>query len=36
MTPPQFLKEGDVVTIDIERIGQLTNPVRANLSSEPA
>jgi 2-keto-4-pentenoate hydratase/2-oxohepta-3-ene-1,7-dioic acid hydratase in catechol pathway len=32
MTPPQFLKEGDVVTIDVERIGQLSNPVRANLS----
>jgi len=25
--PPVFLKEGDVVTIDIENIGQLTNPV---------
>ena len=33
MTPPQFLKEGDVVTIDIERIGQLSNPVRANLGA---
>ncbi|WP_343231044.1 fumarylacetoacetate hydrolase family protein [Variovorax sp. WS11] len=30
MTPPQFLKEGDVVTIDIERVGQLSNPVRSN------
>ena len=27
-TPPVFLKAGDQVTIDIERIGQLTNPVQ--------
>lgn len=27
-TPPVWLKEGDVVTIEIEKIGQLTNPVR--------
>ena len=27
-TPPLFLKEGDRVTIEIEKIGQLTNPVR--------
>lgn len=26
-TPPRFLKEGDTVTIEIEKIGQLTNPV---------
>jgi len=26
-TPPRFLLPGDEVTIDIERIGQLTNPV---------
>lgn len=26
-TPPVFLKAGDTVTIDIERIGSLTNPV---------
>lgn len=26
--PPVLLKEGDVITIDIEGIGQLTNPVR--------
>lgn len=26
-TPPVWLKEGDVVSIDIERIGTLTNPV---------
>lgn len=26
-TPPVWLKPGDTVTVDIERIGQLTNPV---------
>ncbi|MDO8785643.1 MAG: fumarylacetoacetate hydrolase family protein, partial [Syntrophales bacterium] len=26
--PPIFLEEGDIVTIDIEKIGQLTNPVK--------
>lgn len=26
-TPPEFLKDGDVVTIEIEGIGRLTNPV---------
>jgi 2-keto-4-pentenoate hydratase/2-oxohepta-3-ene-1,7-dioic acid hydratase in catechol pathway len=26
--PPSWLKPGDIVTIDIERIGSLTNPVR--------
>ncbi len=26
-TPPVFLKDGDVVTIEIEKIGSLTNPV---------
>jgi 2-keto-4-pentenoate hydratase/2-oxohepta-3-ene-1,7-dioic acid hydratase in catechol pathway len=26
--PPVWLQNGDVVTVDIERIGQLTNPVR--------
>ena len=26
--PPLFLQDGDVVTIEIEKIGQLTNPVR--------
>ena len=26
--PPVYLKDGDEVTIDIERIGSLTNPVR--------
>jgi 2-keto-4-pentenoate hydratase/2-oxohepta-3-ene-1,7-dioic acid hydratase in catechol pathway len=25
--PPRWLKPGDTVTIDIEHIGQLTNPV---------
>jgi 2-keto-4-pentenoate hydratase/2-oxohepta-3-ene-1,7-dioic acid hydratase in catechol pathway len=30
--PPRFLQPGDQVTIDIERIGQLTNPVQ----EEPA
>ncbi len=25
--PPVFLKDGDTITIEIERIGQLTNPV---------
>ena len=25
--PPRWLEPGDTVTIDIERIGQLTNPV---------
>jgi len=28
--PPLFLADGDVVTIDIEQIGQLTNPVMGN------
>lgn len=28
-TPPLFLKEGDRVTVEIEGIGMLTNPVRA-------
>ena len=26
-TPPRFLKAGDSVTIEIEKIGSLTNPV---------
>ena len=26
--PPIYLKDGDIVTIEIEKIGQLTNPVR--------
>jgi 2-keto-4-pentenoate hydratase/2-oxohepta-3-ene-1,7-dioic acid hydratase in catechol pathway len=28
-TPPVWLRDGDEVTIEIERIGRLTNPVRA-------
>jgi 2,4-didehydro-3-deoxy-L-rhamnonate hydrolase len=27
-TPPRFLRDGDVVEIEIERIGTLRNPVR--------
>jgi 2-keto-4-pentenoate hydratase/2-oxohepta-3-ene-1,7-dioic acid hydratase in catechol pathway len=27
--PPIFLAEGDEVTVEIERLGRLTNPVRA-------
>jgi 2-keto-4-pentenoate hydratase/2-oxohepta-3-ene-1,7-dioic acid hydratase in catechol pathway len=27
--PPVFLEDGDEVTIEIERLGALTNPVRA-------
>jgi 2-keto-4-pentenoate hydratase/2-oxohepta-3-ene-1,7-dioic acid hydratase in catechol pathway len=26
--PPVFLKEGDSITIEIEKIGSLTNPIR--------
>jgi 2-keto-4-pentenoate hydratase/2-oxohepta-3-ene-1,7-dioic acid hydratase in catechol pathway len=26
--PPIYLQDGDIVTIEIERIGQLTNPVK--------
>jgi 2-keto-4-pentenoate hydratase/2-oxohepta-3-ene-1,7-dioic acid hydratase in catechol pathway len=29
MKPPVFLQPGDTVTIDIEKIGALTNPVVA-------
>jgi 2-keto-4-pentenoate hydratase/2-oxohepta-3-ene-1,7-dioic acid hydratase in catechol pathway len=28
-TPPVWLKPGDTITVDIEGIGQLTNPVRS-------
>jgi 2-keto-4-pentenoate hydratase/2-oxohepta-3-ene-1,7-dioic acid hydratase in catechol pathway len=28
-TPPVYLRDGDVVTVDIEKIGQLTNSVRS-------
>ncbi len=27
--PPVYLKPGDEVTVSVDRIGQLTNPVRA-------
>jgi acylpyruvate hydrolase len=27
-TPPVFLKDGDSVSVEIEKIGTLTNPVR--------
>jgi 2-keto-4-pentenoate hydratase/2-oxohepta-3-ene-1,7-dioic acid hydratase in catechol pathway len=30
-TPPVWLKPGDTVTVEIEGIGQLTNPVKAEL-----
>jgi 2-keto-4-pentenoate hydratase/2-oxohepta-3-ene-1,7-dioic acid hydratase in catechol pathway len=33
MEPPNFLKDGDRITCDIEGIGQLTNIVRASNSS---
>jgi 2-keto-4-pentenoate hydratase/2-oxohepta-3-ene-1,7-dioic acid hydratase in catechol pathway len=26
--PPIFLKEGDIVSVDIEKIGRLSNPVK--------
>ena len=26
-TPPRWLRAGDVVTVEIEKIGRLTNPV---------
>ena len=26
-TPPRYLKEGDLITIEIEKIGRLTNPI---------
>ena len=30
-TPPRWLNPGDSVTIEIEKIGQLTNPVVAEM-----
>jgi 2-keto-4-pentenoate hydratase/2-oxohepta-3-ene-1,7-dioic acid hydratase in catechol pathway len=27
-TPPRWLQPGDTVTVEIEKIGALTNPVR--------
>lgn len=32
-TPPEYLKAGDVVSIEIEGIGRLTNPVKGSASS---
>ena len=29
-TPPEFLASGDVVTLEIEGIGRMTNPVEAS------
>jgi 2-keto-4-pentenoate hydratase/2-oxohepta-3-ene-1,7-dioic acid hydratase in catechol pathway len=29
MKPPVFLQPGDIVTIEIEKVGALTNPVVA-------
>jgi 2-keto-4-pentenoate hydratase/2-oxohepta-3-ene-1,7-dioic acid hydratase in catechol pathway len=31
-TPPRWLKAGDVVTVEIEGIGRLTNPVSLETS----
>jgi len=33
MDPPQFLADGDVVTCEVEGIGRLENPVRAEASA---
>lgn len=33
MDPPQFLKQGDTVVCDIEKIGQLTNTLRNEVDS---
>jgi 2-keto-4-pentenoate hydratase/2-oxohepta-3-ene-1,7-dioic acid hydratase in catechol pathway len=33
MKPPVFLQPGDTVTIDIEKIGALTNPVVAESNA---
>jgi 2-keto-4-pentenoate hydratase/2-oxohepta-3-ene-1,7-dioic acid hydratase in catechol pathway len=30
--PPVFLRDGDAVTVDIEKIGRLTNPVRSEAA----
>jgi 2-keto-4-pentenoate hydratase/2-oxohepta-3-ene-1,7-dioic acid hydratase in catechol pathway len=32
--PPLFLKEGDTITVEIEGVGSLTNPVRKERSSD--
>jgi 2-keto-4-pentenoate hydratase/2-oxohepta-3-ene-1,7-dioic acid hydratase in catechol pathway len=31
-TPPRWLQPGDMVTIEIEKIGSLTNPVAEELT----
>ena len=36
MTPQRWLRAGDIVSIEIERIGELTNPVAAEAASTPA
>ena len=30
-TPPVYLQAGDTVTVEIERIGELTNPVEQEV-----
>lgn len=35
MTPPRFLKDGDIVTTTIESIGSLNNRVRIHTASDP-
>ena len=35
-TPPVWLKAGDIVSIEIEKIGTLTNPVINELLSPPS
>ena len=34
--PPLYLADGDVVTVEIEGVGSLTNPVRALMLFDPA
>lgn len=34
--PPRFLAPGDEVSVEIERVGTLTNPVLADVTAEPA
>ncbi len=36
MDPPTFLKAGDTVTVSVERVGELTNPVGAAPAQEEA
>jgi len=35
-TPPLYLSPGDVVAVEITRLGRLTNPVVAPVAAEPA